>query len=175
MGDEVNSSQGILNGVLSWNSPAVQLGANVPTGIGLKMPGSVNSTLGTGGIDGVGGAGITGGLPNYTTPAPGGFFDGLWNGFKNINWLDSKNTQGVTTQGAFMPMLSALQGFGNIAMANKANKNAEQQLAFSKQAFNKNFQANKEITLANRDARKNALLSADPRANVSYLDNIKLS
>ena len=74
-----------------------------------------------------------------------------------------------------MPMLSALQGFGNIAMANKANKNAEQQLAFSKQAFNKNFQANKEITLANRDARKNALLSADPRANVSYLDNIKLS
>lgn len=91
------------------------------------------------------------------------------------NWSDfllgGKNTKtGMQTNGALGFGLSALQGLGNLYMGMKQYGLAKDQLQFSKDAFNKNFAVQAQMTNSNLEDRQRARVASNPGAYQSVGD-----
>ena len=91
------------------------------------------------------------------------------------NWGDflfgSKNLNtGMQTNGALGYGLSGLQGLGNLYMGMQQYGLMKDQLAFSKDAFNKNYAAQSKMTNASLMDRQRARVAANPGAYQSVGD-----
>lgn len=84
------------------------------------------------------------------------------------SWWDSmlgyKNADGTSVNGWGGAAMGLIQGLGNAYMGMKQYGLAKDQLAFSKQAFERNFGAQKAITNANLEDRQRARVASNPGA-----------
>lgn len=84
--------------------------------------------------------------------------------------LGGTNVDGTKSNGWGSAALGLLQGFGGAYMAGKQLKLGEQQLALSKEAFNKNYAAQAKMTNAMLEDRQRARVAANPGAYQSVGD-----
>lgn len=86
------------------------------------------------------------------------------------SFLGGKNTDGTATNGWGGMALGALQGLGNAYMGMKQYGLAKDQLQFSKDAFNKNYAAQAQMTNASLEDRQRARVASNAGAYQSVGD-----
>ena len=88
-----------------------------------------------------------------------------WDGF-----MGGKNVDGTASNGWGGAALGLLQGLGSAYMGMKQYGLARDQLQFSKDAFNKNYAAQAQMTNTNLQDRQRARVAANPGAYQSVGD-----
>ena len=94
----------------------------------------------------------------------------LWERFKSLPWLDSKNAQGIGQQGILSPAISGLTSISNGYLAMKQLGLAQDQFNFQKDAFNKNWAAKKATTNSALEDRQRARVASNSGAYQSVGD-----
>ncbi len=105
--------------------------------------------------------------------ATGGMFKGVGDWFKSSGFVGSTDGKGVTTQGWGGTALGIGQGLANAFMGMKQYGLAKDQLQFSKDQFNRNFQAQQKTTNARLEDRQAARVASNPGAYQSVGDYMK--
>lgn len=113
-------------------------------------------------------ANINGGNPLIADPSLleqlQGYGNSLMNGLNNVPWLKQTRADGSTYGGVLGAGLGAIQGFGNLYLGMKQYGLAKDQLAFSKDAFAKNFAAQAKMTNASLADRQAARVASNAGA-----------
>ena len=91
------------------------------------------------------------------------------------NWTDflfgsTNNQTGIRTNSALGTGMGILQGLGNAYMGMKQYGLAKEQLQFSKDAFERNFAAQRQMTNTNLQDRQRARVASNPGAYQSVGD-----
>lgn len=113
--------------------------------------------------------GLTGGLGGAGSGG-GGFGSGTFQWLKDNGWLTTKDSSGNTTQGMGGLALGAVQGLGSLYLGMQQYNLAKDQLAFSKEAFNKNYNAQRTSTNTQLEDRQRARVASNAGAYQSVGD-----
>lgn len=89
---------------------------------------------------------------------------------KGWNWFSSKGADGTTTPGMLDYGIGALSGLGNLFMGMQNYGLAKDQLKFQKDAYTKNYAAQKQTTNASLEDRQRARVASNPTAYQSVSD-----
>ena len=108
---------------------------------------------------------------SVATSSPDSWMKQFSNWGRDTGFLSSVDTKtGVKTPGMLDYGISAVSGLGNLWMGMKNYGLAKDQLAFQKDAYAKNYAAQKQITNASLEDRQRARVAANPAAYASVSD-----
>jgi hypothetical protein len=105
--------------------------------------------------------------------ATGGWGAGIGDWFKDSGFFGSTAADGAKTQGWGGTALGVGQGIANLYMGMKQYGLAKDQLAFSKDQFNKNYAAQQKTINAQMQDRQAARVASNPGAYQSVGDYMK--
>ena len=112
---------------------------------------------------------VSSGMAETSVAMPAGNTGGLWGG--DWGWLTGgKNADGTTFNGVGGLALGTLSGLGNLFMGMQNYGLAKDQLKFQKDAYNKNYAAQKQTTNASLEDRQRARVASNPTAYQSVSD-----
>lgn len=114
---------------------------------------------------------VLNGTPQVT--APTGMLDGLGGMFKDINWLNKTDKNGMVQQGALSPMIGAGSALMNGILGFKQYGLAKETLAQNKRQFDLNFGAQQKMTNSRLADRQAARVAANPGAYTAVGDYMK--
>ena len=116
-------------------------------------------------------------LSNWIGGNGGVNFDGMWNGTKSAVGQAGANAGTAWGKMSYgergTAMLGAATGLYGAYNAHKTNKLAKEQFNFTKDSFNRNFEATAKTTNAQLADRQNARYIRNPNAHASVSDYMK--